>query len=214
LDEFAWFDLRDEDDLRPIDRREGQNMYIGASAERLSAGIVDYARGSTLLDAILMLVPRALWPAKPVRSGGSSLVSAYTGIGFWGSTSVGAGQVMELYINFGTPGVVLGFGLFGALMAFLDRAAARRLGRGEWTRFVPLYSLGLGLMQPGNAFSSLAVSGISGLLAALLVNQVLSYRDQRAGASAETRVPDAAEAQDRSVARAGTGGAQEGGLVL
>ncbi len=47
-------------------------------------------------------IPRALWPNKPVVGGSGDLVSTYTGIRFADGTSVGIGQVLESFVNFGT----------------------------------------------------------------------------------------------------------------
>ena len=48
--------------------------------------------------------------------GGGTIVQDFTGIEFADGTSVGAGQVLEFYVNFGTWGVIGGFLLFGWLI--------------------------------------------------------------------------------------------------
>jgi hypothetical protein len=97
-----WFDPRVDAHLERIERRLNQNFLIGASVVYLESGAVPYARGETIIDAVLSLVPRAFWPDKPIQAGSGQLVTTYTGIHFVEGTSVGIGQVMEFYVNFGT----------------------------------------------------------------------------------------------------------------
>src|SRR4051812_46235184 len=96
-----------------------QDFLIGLAMENLEAGRVPFANGRTIADAVLGLVPRAIWPDKPIAAGSGDLVSVYTGLNFPEWTSVGIGQVMECYVNFGTPGLVFGFILIGALLVFI-----------------------------------------------------------------------------------------------
>ncbi len=173
LQDFAFFDLDNTERFGLLDKREGQNLYIGLAARRLSAGVIDYTQGGTLADSVLMLIPRALWPDKTVRSGGSAQVSAFTGLSFYGATSVGMGQVMEFYVNFGTEGVVVGFIILGALLRWLDMNAAASLARDDFQRFAVWFMPGLGLLQPGSNLATLTVSSVAGLVAILLVNQVV-----------------------------------------
>jgi hypothetical protein len=196
---FEWFDPATPTHLRPIDQREGQNVYIGRTMQRLANGDVDFAAGSTLGDAVLMLVPRALWPGKSLRSGGSALVSKYAGVVIYGSTSVGAGQVLELYLNFGTVGVVLGFVLLGGLLATLDETAARRLRGGDWPGFAVWYVAGLCLLRPGNDLANLAVGSVSGLLTIGLLNRfLLSNLHQRQVSAGRPQPPAGALRRNES----------------
>src|SRR5205814_7729697 len=96
-----------------IDRRLNQNFLVGAAAASLESGQVEYASGATLGNMIVALIPRAIWPDKPAVGGGGSVVADFTGIEFAEGTSVGAGQVLEFYVNFGTWGVIGGFLLLG-----------------------------------------------------------------------------------------------------
>jgi hypothetical protein len=69
--------------LQRIDGRLNQNFLVGAAVNQLSQTQA-YARGDTLWDALLALIPRAIWPEKPITAGSGNLVSRYTGIDFAG----------------------------------------------------------------------------------------------------------------------------------
>ena len=71
-----------------------------------------------------------------MAAGSSDLVSRFTGIQFAAGTSVGIGQVMEFYVNFGTAGTVAGFLLFGVVLTILDSAAGNCLRNGDLHGFV------------------------------------------------------------------------------
>lgn len=169
--DWHWFDPTKTADLFIIDARQSQNVYIGSFIQRVSNGRSDYAYGSTLGDAFLALIPRIIWPDKPIQSGGSGLVTKYTGIIIFGSTSVGLGQVLEFYINFGTFGVVIGYIILGSLLAILDEVASVNLRKGDWERFALWYVPGLGLLQVGNTLLNLTVVAGSGLVTMVLVNK-------------------------------------------
>jgi hypothetical protein len=168
---FEWFDLWNNAHLRRIDDRLNQNVLLGAAVRNLKAGYVDYARGATLEQAAVALVPRIIWPDKPVRAGGNTLVTSFTGIAFASGTTVGVGQLMEFYINFGTPGVIVGFFLLGLVIAGFDRAAALALQRGDWRTFAFWYLGGLGFLQANGALFEISASVAGGLVAAILVNR-------------------------------------------
>ena len=76
------------------------------------------------------------------------MVSEYTGITFAEGTSVGMGQVMEFYVNFGTAGVVVGFILLGMLIRFLDMRIAERLQTANWPQFALWFGVGPATLQP------------------------------------------------------------------
>ena len=129
--------------------------------------------GGTLWQAVTALVPRAIWPSKPVVAGSGDLVSRYTGLSFDEDTSVGVGQVMEFYINFGTIGVVLGFLGLGGFIAVVDSMARRRLVAGDWQGFALWYMPGLCLLQAGGSLVDMVGSGGAAVINVLLVNHVL-----------------------------------------
>ena len=78
---FEWFDLTNPDHLERVNGRLNQSSLVGASVLWLSE-TGEYARGDTLWDAALALVPRILWPEKTVSAGSGNLVTRFTGIHF------------------------------------------------------------------------------------------------------------------------------------
>lgn len=175
--EFEVFDPFKQEHLEAIDMRLNQNALVGQSVNYLSGGTVGYARGETLLQAALAFVPRILWPNKPVYGGSPQLVSRYTGQRFSAGTSVGVGQVLEFYINFGSIGVVLGFAVFGALLRTLDTAAGQKLIHGNWMGFTSWMLPSLGLMQPGGSLVEIVASVMAALVLIYGLNQL--YRRNR-----------------------------------
>jgi hypothetical protein len=170
---LEWFDPYDNIHLERIDERLNQNALVGAAIDYLESGATDFATGETLWQAATALVPRAIWPNKPVVAGSADLVSRYTGLSFDEDTSVGVGQIMEFYINFGTIGVVLGFLALGGLITVVDSMARRRLAAGNWQGFALWYVPGLSLLQAGGSLVDVVGSGGAALINVLLVNHVL-----------------------------------------
>jgi len=139
----------------------------------------DFARGDTLWQALTALIPRALWPDKPTVAGSGSLVSEYTGIQFAAGTSVGIGQVMEFYVNFGTMGVVIGFLILGLIVTICDTCASERLGSGDLHGFVMWYMPGLSLLQVGGSLAEITSSVAASVFVAFLVNKYLSRKQHK-----------------------------------
>lgn len=173
--DMEWFDVYDDRHLRHVDVRLNQNYLIGAAAVNLEPGIVPFAYGATIRDAVLAVVPRALWPDKPMAAGSGNLVSTFTGIRFAEGTSVGIGHIMESYVNFGTPGVAVGLFFIGALLTLVDRKAADFLRRGDAERFLLWYLPGLSLLLLGGSFIEMTSSAAAAFLMAFTLNR-LSHR--------------------------------------
>ena len=158
FDNFRWFDLDDRVQREAVVGRLNQNVLVGYAAERIKAGSVDYANGETLSDMALAIIPRALWPDKPQVGGGGNVVTTYTGIGFAHNTSVGAGQVLEFYINFGTMGVIGGFLIWGVMIGWLDLRICQNLVENKPKAFLRHYLVCLALIQPGGNLVEIVVS--------------------------------------------------------
>jgi hypothetical protein len=173
VDSFEWFDPFNAEHLDRVDLHTNQNYLVGSAIRMLEVRFVDHARGATIGDAILMLVPRVLWPDKPIRLGGSEQVAYYTGLQFGRDTSIGMGQVMEFYVNFGTAGVVVGFVLMGIVTALVDGAAARRLHQGNEMAFALWYVPGVSLLQTGNTLIAVTGGSVSSWLVVYITNRFL-----------------------------------------
>jgi len=197
--DLEWFDVGDPEHLLRIDERLNQNVLVGLAVSQLQSGMLSYAAGETLWQAAIAVVPRVIWPGKPVVAGSMELVSTYTGMQFAEGTSVGVGQVLEFYINFGTPGVFLGFVLLGAVLTIVDSAAAVRLVRGNWHAFTLWYLPGIALLQPGG--SLVEVTSSAG--AAMVVAWVIGRSAVRPAAGAGPAIRSSLTVRD--VDRAGLG---------
>lgn len=170
---IEWFNPANPTHILRITGRLNQNFLVGAAVERIETGASDYANGETVWHAFLSLIPRAIWPEKPVRAGSPDIVTNYTGITFARGTSVGIGQVMEFYINFGALGVIFGFVLLGVVITVIDTWAGMRLWAGDWLQFAVWYLTGLAMIQAGGSLIEVVSSAGAALLAVLTVNRYL-----------------------------------------
>jgi hypothetical protein len=165
------FDIHNVEHLQRVDLRLNQNYLVGFAVESLERNQIEFAHGETIWEAMLAPIPRVLWPDKPSAAGSGDLVSRFTGIEFAEGTSVGIGQVMELYVNFATPGVFIGFILIGGLLGHIDARAARYRDAGDWSRFTLWFLPGLGMLQLGGSFVELTSTVGAAVVVALLLNR-------------------------------------------
>ena len=180
---FEFFDPSNEEHLWRIDMRLNQNYMVGVAEGRLSSRQVNFANGETVRQAAMALVPRALWPDKPESAGSGDLVTRFTGIRFAEGTSVGIGQVMEWYINFGLTGSFFGFLLFGALLAWVDYHAFTALTTGNWSRFAQWFLPGVSMLQIGGSLVEVTASvGAAALVARMVAIALAGTHDTAASA--------------------------------
>jgi hypothetical protein len=145
---FEVFDPTQQNHLELVEMRLNQNDLVGKAI--LHTGNNEaFANGRTFWVALLAPIPRILWPGKPVFGGSAGVVQKHTGQKFADGTSVGAGQVLEFYINFGTYSVVIGFFLFGLVMGGLDLRAGSYLKQGDYWNMTRWLLPGIGMLQPG-----------------------------------------------------------------
>ncbi|THD77669.1 MAG: hypothetical protein E7812_12980 [Phenylobacterium sp.] len=164
---FRLFNQADPAQLDALDQRLNQNVFIGIAQKRLDGGQVHYLGGRSVSDAILSLVPRVIWPNKPISGGSPALIAEMTGLRLNQDTSFGVGQVMEFQINFGPVGVVIGFILLGWLIAYFDIKAALAESRGDLSRTLLFFLPGVALLQPIGSLVELSGGAASALIAAL-----------------------------------------------
>ena len=187
--EFQLLDLSNEEHLWALDARLNQNYLVGLGVVRYRQSSVELSYGATI--PIWALVPRAIWPDKPAVGGSGDLVAEFTGISFAEGTSVGSGQVLEFYMNFGMTGIVAGFAILGFILMRLDQAITRALATGNIHALVQAALPGLALSQPMGSLLEMLVAAISAIIVARLAVQSKllfpSFAPQNAKMSVQTR---------------------------
>jgi hypothetical protein len=163
---FKWFDPNDRRHLIALDQRLNQNYFVGLAARRIQLGLVDYLEGDSVRLGLLSLVPRVLWPDKPVFAGSPQIVSKMTGLHLSPTTSFGVGNVMEFQINFGVPGVVIGFFVLGWLIGALDLRAAVAEARGDLGGVILFFLLAVALIDPEGSLVEMFSGSAAALVAA------------------------------------------------
>jgi hypothetical protein len=174
LTNFEFIDLQNPRHLDAIDSRLNQNYLVGRVVKTIDSGQADFANGGTLYEALLALVPRIMWPGKPVVAGSGNTVSRYTRLSFDSTTSIGIGQVMEFYINFGTLGVVAGFLIIGVLVRIGDTMAALHLYEGNWQGFMSWFMPSMSLLNVGGSLVEVFGTVGASVVLVLAVNKLLS----------------------------------------
>jgi hypothetical protein len=176
FENFQWLDFSRQDHLELIDVRLNQNDLAGKAWRQLEIGRVAFANGRTLWLAAIAWIPRILWPGKPVTGGGGAIVSEFTGQRFAEGTSVGVGQVMEFYINFGWAGLFAGFLILGLAMRWLDMRAADHLAAGDQWGCARWMLPAIGMIQPGGQMSEVIGSIATYAVFATIVHHLLFKR--------------------------------------
>lgn len=175
--EFEPFDLSNWNHRKAIDDRLNQNLFVGIAADRLESKQIEFASGATFGKMVQALIPRVLWPEKPVTGGGGTVVHDFTGITFAEGTSIGAGQVFEFYVNFGLSGVIGGFLVYGWLIGRLDLEAIDRLRKADQKGFLFFFMVGLALLPSGGNLVEIAAGTASAAIVALSIGYWLPRRE-------------------------------------
>jgi hypothetical protein len=169
---FEIIDFFNQNHLEAIDVRLNQNDLVGKSVDYLeNRRASEYANGETLWTALIAPIPRILWPSKPEFGGSGGIVTRYTGQSFAVGTSVGVGQVLEFYLNFGTSGVIVGFLIFGTILRLIDIVAGHKLLCGNLLGFTTWFLPGLAMLQPINALSEIVGSISGSVVLMVLINK-------------------------------------------
>lgn len=159
--------LQNDKHAMALDERLNQNYFAGLAAFRIDNGYVDYRYGQSLYEAAIALIPRAVWPDKPVFGGSGSIVKDMTGLPLPETTSWGVGQVMEFYTAFGWPSLILGFGGLGWILARLDYRAAAAERSGDAKTLFVCFLPAVALIQPLGSMVELVGGAFAAYLAAI-----------------------------------------------
>ncbi len=183
------FDPRNNSHLSRVDDRLNQDYLVGRSEAWLGQRYTTFGHGDTLVDALYAFIPRVIWADKPMSAGSGDLVSHYTGMTFGPDTSVGIGEIMELYVNFGSPGVWVGMAALGALLILIDERAGLHLALGNVRRCCLWFVPGLSLLQVGGSLVDVSLTAGAGLAVALLANTAMGVTTRGRDAQLADRDP-------------------------
>jgi len=172
VQDFQWFNPDNREHLVALDRRLNQNFFVGLAARRIQGGRSTYLYGESLWEGLLALVPRALWPDKPVFAGSPKIVSQMTGLWLSPKSSFGVGNVMEFQINFGLPGVVVGFLILGWAIGRLDLRAAVSEAQGDFGKLMLFFLCCVALIKPNGSLVELSSGSAAAAVAAFAWNLV------------------------------------------
>jgi hypothetical protein len=182
-----------------VDNRLNQAYLVGAAVVYLTSTEA-FAGGATIREAFTGLIPRVIWPDKPGVAGSSGWASRLTGMEFAEGTSVGLGQILEFYGNYGTMGVVIGMFLFGGIIAALDAGAGARLAAGNWQGFAGQFLVGLAFLNAGGSLFEVISGAAASVVAISVTNGLLIRYQKRAGAwRGASEGPGEAAGRPRSV---------------
>jgi hypothetical protein len=170
---FEWLDLSNAMHRKVIDLRLNQNFFVGRAVARLDGGEVDYGFGSTVGNVFAIVVPRALWPDKPVVGGGGTVVRDFTGLELAEGTSFGAGNVFEFYVNFGIIGVIVGFFIYGAIFGTIDVILIDQLRNADGRYFLFLVLVAISLLSSGANMREIIVSAAGSAATAYCLGTIL-----------------------------------------
>lgn len=138
---------------------------------RLENSLGNYANGSTYLGTLALAVPRSIWPERPEPKRRHATEILYgpelTAHGYRSTRVYGLGG--ESLMNFGVPGVLVAYGLFGVLVG-LVRGFARSLHPADTrTLLVPLGACWLALALMNDSDNLFFFSVKHALLPSILV---------------------------------------------
>lgn len=166
IESFTPYDPDNPKHFVAIDERMNQNYLVGLGVIRHETGVTDLFYGATV--PWWSVIPRAIWPDKPEVGGGGQVVSMFTGMRFAQGTSVGAGQPLEFYANFGWIGVIGGFLVVGVLLGRLDNGLGAAFETGDVRAILTNGLPGLALLQPGGNLLEIFVAAVAAMIAARL----------------------------------------------
>jgi hypothetical protein len=180
-------DINRSDHVSMLLARLNESTLVGAGVDNYNSGFVDLVHGATV--PVWAFVPRVVWPNKPPVGGGGELVTEFTGIPFALDTSVGIGQTLEFFMNFGQPGVIIGFLIWGFILARFDLTMRTGLEDGRLGPILVAGLCGAAMLQPNGNLLEIIVTVVASFIVAQIALGVLKAvgaldRDGKPSASA------------------------------
>ena len=122
--------------------RRISHTWLFAHVVAKSPSEVPFWGGETYKPLLTAMIPRAVWPGKPLEVTGGLFGKRYDLLEPTSATSLNLPWHIETYVNFGSIGVVVGMALIGAFLALADKLL-NAPGRRELEM-----GIGLGILMP------------------------------------------------------------------
>jgi len=122
--------------------RRISHTWLFAHVVAKSPSEVPFWGGETYKPLLTAMIPRAVWPGKPLEVTGGLFGKRYDLLEPTSVTSLNLPWHIETYVNFGSVGVVIGMALIGAFLALMDKLL-NAPGRRELEM-----GIGLGILMP------------------------------------------------------------------
>jgi len=122
--------------------RRISHTWLFAHVVAKSPAEVPFWGGDTYKPLLTAMIPRAVWPGKPLEATGGLFGKRYDLFEPTSVTSLNLPWHIETYVNFGSIGVVIGMALIGAFLAVVDKLL-NAPGRREIEM-----GIGLGILMP------------------------------------------------------------------
>lgn len=165
------YDIDDPEQTWPVDQRLNQNVLVANAIEWHELNYYPLYLGTTV--PLWSLIPRAVWPEKPTVGGGLDLIAETTGLEYDDGTSVGTGHVLELYINFGWPGVIFGFAALGFALSRVDRVFVDSIRGQDYRRMTAFGLAAVPVLAAGGNGMEILVAMVAGVVVGNGVGLVL-----------------------------------------
>jgi oligosaccharide repeat unit polymerase len=160
----------------------GQNLIEHGKTITIIKSVPDvlsFQYGYTYLNAILVLVPRSLFPGKTSVNLDTTIGNAIYGCDAFGACGVPPGLLAESYLNFGVLGLVLMPFLMGLFIGKIDRTFRDGKRGVAFDMFYLISLLYLGMAIVGSGISSSITSVITQSISVLVVCYVAAKTVRR-----------------------------------
>ncbi len=162
-----------------------RNMLCVSKTAHIINGVpskIDYKYGSTMVSWVYAPIPRVIWPQKPNVSVGKEVGSAIFDTkrnSYSGGAGVPPGIIAELFINFGTTGVLVLMGIFGIMyksLFFQFPLIVNSAMNPNNVLFYLLLMLNLAYVFFGGSFSQTVIDFLTKIVPAVIFVQFISRK--------------------------------------
>jgi hypothetical protein len=167
--QFDWFDPTEDRHRAFVEGRLSQCSLVGAAKAYIESGYGSFFEFQTLTEALIAPIPRLIWRDKPYKAGSGTYVSQATGIYFDENTSVGLTHLMEFYLAFGIPSLVIGMAAMGYFVRRIDNRLAESQSAGDYLTLTGCFVIGQTTLSIAGSLAEFT----STLVAAWVVMQVV-----------------------------------------